>query len=140
MTDSPENMTLAVTWAGDDRALGTVSIMPRKPGVFEIGYIFARAAWGQGVAHESVACVIDHIFASMRARRIYADTDPDNSGSIALLERLGFVREGYLREEWETHIGVRDTALYGLLKREWNTAERLPHQPVAPAKAGAAGK
>ena len=48
----------------------------------------------------------------------FADVDPDNSASRRLLERLGFLLEGILREEWETHIGVRDTALYGLLKEE----------------------
>jgi len=32
---------------------------------------------------------------------------------------MGFKLEGLLRAEWETHIGVRDTTLYGLLREEW---------------------
>ena len=52
-------------------------------------------------------------------RRVFADTDPDNRGSIALLERLGFRLEGRLRGEWHTHIGVRDSLIYGLLAEEW---------------------
>lgn len=39
--------------------------------------------------------------------------------SIRLVERLSFRLEGRLRAEWETHIGVRDTLIYGLLKDEW---------------------
>ena len=49
-----------------------------------------------------------------------ADTDPDNIGSNRLLERLGFKLEGHLRAEWETHIGVRDSLIWGLLAAEWN--------------------
>ncbi len=56
---------------------------------------------------------------NLSARRVMADTDPDNIGSIKLLEKLGFQREGYLREEWETHIGVRDSLIFGLLRNEW---------------------
>ena len=43
---------------------------------------------------------------------------------IALLERLGFRREGLLRAEWETHIGVRDSVILGLLRDEWRSARR----------------
>lgn len=68
--------------------------------------------------------VLDRLFAEGQ-RRVFADTDPENRASRALLERLGFALEGVLRAEWETHIGVRDTALYGLLAREWRGRERL---------------
>jgi len=80
--------------------------------------MLARAHWGGGIAAEAVGVVIDRIFAEGQ-RRVFADTDPDNRPSRALLERLGFRLEGLLRAEWETHIGVRDTTLYGLLADEW---------------------
>ena len=73
------------------------------------------------VAAEAVTRVIDQLFAEGQ-RRVFADTDPDNVASRRLLERLGFRLEGMLRGEWETHIGVRDTALYGLLREEWRGA------------------
>jgi RimJ/RimL family protein N-acetyltransferase len=34
------------------------------------------------------------------------------------LTRLGFTLEGRLRAEWQTHIGVRDSLIYGLLAEE----------------------
>jgi RimJ/RimL family protein N-acetyltransferase len=111
-------------WTGwaitlDGTAIGTVSAHRRRPGVYEIGYLLARRYWGQGYAREAVSRLIDLLIVEEGARRIFADTDPDNAGSIALLERLGFRREGLLREEWETHIGIRDTLLLGLLAHEW---------------------
>ncbi|WP_447762325.1 GNAT family N-acetyltransferase [Sphingopyxis panaciterrae] len=105
--------------AGDDVALGWVILMDGKPGVGEIGYILRRDHWGAGLAREAVARVIEYGFTAGELRRIFADTDPENAGSIALLERLGFQREGHLRDEWETHIGVRDSLIFGLLLDEW---------------------
>lgn len=104
-------------------AQGWVTLRDRRPGVSEIGYLIGRSLWGQGYGREAVARVLDHGFDRPGQRRVYADVDPENASSIRLLERLGFVREGHLREEWETHIGVRDTILYGLLAREWLSGE-----------------
>lgn len=111
----------AITLAGDDTAIGWVAAgEKRQGGVTEIGYLLARAHWGRGIAAEAVSAVIDRLFAEGQ-RRVFADTDPDNAPSLALLDRLGFRREGYLRGEWETHIGVRDSVILGLLKDEWRS-------------------
>jgi len=112
----------AITLAGDDTAIGWVAAgEKRQGGVTELGYILARAHWGRGIAREAVSVVIDRLFAEGQ-RRVFADTDPENLASIALLERLGFRREGLLRGEWETHIGVRDSVILGLLRDEWRAA------------------
>lgn len=109
----------AITLRGDDTAIGFVAAGEKRQGnVSEIGYMLARPHWGAGIAVEAVSAVIDRIFAEGQ-RRVFADTDPENLASRGLLERLGFRFEGMLRAEWETHIGVRDTALYGLLPADW---------------------
>lgn len=109
----------AIILAGEDTAIGWVAAgEKRQGGVTELGYILAREHWGRGIAREAVSAVIDQLFAEGQ-RRVFADTDPENAASIALLERLGFRREGLLRAEWETHIGVRDSVILGLLKDEW---------------------
>jgi ribosomal-protein-alanine N-acetyltransferase len=109
----------------DDVAIGWVILIDGKPAVKEIGYILHRDYWRGGIAREAVACVIDYGFVELKLRRIFADTDPENRGSITLLERLGFQYEGRLRGEWETHIGVRDSLIFGLLRGEW-TMEKNP--------------
>lgn len=110
----------AVTLAGDDTAIGFVAVgEKRQANVSELGYMLARPHWGSGVAREAVSAVLDHLFRVEGQRRVFADTDPDNAPSNALLASLGFVLEGRLRAEWETHIGVRDTNLWGLLAHEW---------------------
>lgn len=110
----------AITRQGSDTAIGFVAAGEKRQGrVSELAYMLARSHWGAGYAREAVAAVIDQLFAEGQ-RRVFADADPEAAASRGLLERLGFRLEGILRAEWETHIGVRDTALYGLLAAEWS--------------------
>lgn len=109
-----------ITLKGDNTAIGFVAMGEKRQGrVSKVGYLLVRAHWGRGIAREAVSRVIEHLFAIEDQRRIFADTDPENRQSRNLLESLGFQQEGVLRGEWETHIGVRDSVIYGLLKDEW---------------------
>lgn len=118
--EPPYSPTWAITLSGgDDRAIGWVVLIESRKGVREIGYILHRDHWGSGVGKEAVSRVLDHGFDDLKLRRIYADVDPDNLASAGLLKKFGFQQEGYMREEWETHIGVRDSLLFGLLAAEW---------------------
>lgn len=119
----------AITLKGDDTALGTAligtvaSYEKRQGKVTEIGYILSRQYWGRGYVTEAVTALIDQLFAEGQ-RRVFADTDPDNAPSIAVLKRLGFTLEATLRGEWETHIGVRDSLIWGMLEDEWRARPR----------------
>jgi RimJ/RimL family protein N-acetyltransferase len=55
----------------------------------------------------------------MGLHRIEADIDPRNTASARCLERLGFVKEGLLRERWIVEGEVSDSAIYGLLQPDW---------------------
>ena len=115
----------------DGEPIGTLSAGPRQAGVFEVGYLLVRRHWGGGYGREMVAGLVAMLFEEPATRRIYADVDPDNTASIALLEGLGFQLEGRLRQSWDSHIGIRDSLIYGLLAEEW----RGPPSPVAPRRA-----
>jgi ribosomal-protein-alanine N-acetyltransferase len=85
----------------------------------EIGYAFAREFWGKGYASETVELAIAFAFGPVNLHRIEADVHPDNSGSLRLLEKQGFKREGYLRERWH-HLGkIEDGVFLGLLRPDW---------------------
>lgn len=85
----------------------------------EIGFCLGRKFWGNGYMVEAASALIEHGFKNVGLRRIEADVDPRNLSSIQLLERLGFRREGHLRERWIIGGEVMDTALYGLLRSDW---------------------
>jgi len=67
--------------------------------------------------------ILRHLFDGMGLRRIEADIDPRNLASCRLVEKLGFVREGTLRERWHVNGEVCDSAIYGLLRRDFIDAQ-----------------
>jgi len=88
----------------------------------ELGYAMGRAYWGQGYMHEALQALLSHAFEVLELRRLEADVDPRNAASIRTLERLGFQREGFLRERWHVEGEIQDAVFYGLLRREWKRA------------------
>ncbi|MFC2951127.1 GNAT family N-acetyltransferase [Marinicaulis aureus] len=120
--DGTENTTWAIVEREDGDALGRATLIPRERDIWEIGIMLCPGAQGRGLAMKALADIIDDGFDNRGARRIFADIDTDNTPSIRLFERLGFQREGVLRGTWLTHIGERDSVIFGLLrsdKRVW---------------------
>lgn len=85
----------------------------------EIGYALGRPFWGSGYMHEALSAFIEYAFYTLDLNRLEADIDPRNEASAKTLERLGFVKEGLLRERWIVSGEVADTGFYGLLRRDW---------------------
>ena len=85
----------------------------------ELGYAMAHAHWGKGYMNEALKALVSHVFEVMELRRLEADVDPRNAASIRTLERLGFQREGFLRERWHVNGEIQDALFYGLLRHEW---------------------
>ena len=105
-----------------NKLIGTVTLfnLSLSNGRAEIGYAMARAYWGKGYMNEALKAMIVHAFDVVKLRRLEADVDPRNTGSVRTLERLGFQREGFLRERWHVEGEIQDAFFYGLLKREWS--------------------
>jgi RimJ/RimL family protein N-acetyltransferase len=110
----------------DDAIIGTctlawVSATHRRA---ELGFALARPHWGAGIMREALVRLIDFSFDELDLHRLEADVDPRNARSMGLLERLGFRREGHLRERWHVGGEICDGIFYGLLAREWRDAAR----------------
>ena len=118
-----DHLRLGIELAESGLFLGTCSLFSinctcRRA---EVGYGLGSFAWGQGYMHEALRTLLDFGFGELDLNRIEADIDPRNGASARTLERLGFTREGYLRERWIVGDEVSDTAIYGLLRREWRS-------------------
>jgi [ribosomal protein S5]-alanine N-acetyltransferase len=85
----------------------------------EIGYVLGQAHWGLGYMREALTEMLRHAFGPMGLRRVEAEVDPRNHASDRVLHRLGFTREGLLRQRWVSKGEVKDTHIYGLLQHEW---------------------
>lgn len=104
-----------------DTVIGTTTLfnLSLDNGRAELGYAMSRAYWGKGYMNEALKALVSHAFEVMGLRRLEADVDPRNATSIRTLERLGFQREGFLRERWHVNGEIQDALFYGLLRHEW---------------------
>lgn len=113
------DMTGAHVWAITEtggEALGRIGLFIEREGVGEIGIIMRPEATGRGLASKALNLVVAYGFENLDLHRIGADIDPDNTSSISLFLRAGFQREGLLRGNWKTHLGVRDSVIMGKLR------------------------
>jgi [ribosomal protein S5]-alanine N-acetyltransferase len=111
----------AVADAGSDRCLGMVTYYDghiRYKRV-SIGYIINPGCHRQGIATEAASAVLDHCFGELGLHRVQAFIQPDNTASRALVEKLGFSREGLLRDNLRVGETWRDQMLYALLKTDY---------------------
>jgi ribosomal-protein-alanine N-acetyltransferase len=90
-----------------------------------LGYCYDDAAWGHGYATEAARALLRWAFDTLDLNRVQAETDTRNMASARVLEKLGFVREGTLREDCIVNGEVSDSWVYGLIRREW----RPPPEP-----------
>ncbi|MEM1057251.1 MAG: GNAT family N-acetyltransferase [Bacteroidota bacterium] len=112
----------AIADAETDRMMGTCTLTSwdkdnRHAG---IGFILAREFWGRGLATEAVRRVLRFGFEEMDLHRVEADVHPGNAASLALLEKVGFQREGYFRERWFTFEVWEDSVILGLLRSDFD--------------------
>ena len=89
----------------------------------EVGFDLAKGYWGRGLMQEAVDRILDHGFTSLKMNRVEALVHPDNRQSIRLLEKLGFQREGTIRDRFFFRDRYYDHELFSLLSREWRMGE-----------------
>ena len=99
-------------WAGGP-ILGTCNYTNIVRGAFHachLGYQVARDQQGRGLMAEALRAANDYVFGTLRLHRIMANFRPENDRSRRLLQRLGFVEEGFARSylfidgAWRDHV------------------------------------
>ncbi len=99
---------------------------------WELGYVFHPDHWGHGYASEAASALVAACFRDRGAHRIVAHCDQLNVRSWRLLERIGFRREGAMRQNAsfttdEDGAPVwKDTYLYAALGQEWAAVRPVP--------------
>ena len=88
-----------------------------------LGYGIDAAFEGRGLITKSCRVFLDHAFDVMKLNRVEIRCHTGNERSCAVAERLGFTREGVLRQVERIHERLADMIVYGLLADEWRAAE-----------------
>src|SRR5579863_5034596 len=121
MADEGTGARLAVERASDRTFIGWCTLQRWNPDYrsASLGYCYDEAAWGHGYATEAARVLLQWGFDALDLNRVQAEVDTRNLASARVLEKLGFVREGTLREDCVVNGEVSDSWVYGLIRREW---------------------
>jgi RimJ/RimL family protein N-acetyltransferase len=122
LPDAPHDLVLAVAARGDGRLVGVIGLhhLDDPARKAELGiFIGPPAEWGRGFAGEAIALLVRHGFDALGLNRIWLHVHADHAGAIRLYERLGFRREGLLRQSGRRGEGYVDVVVMGLLREEW---------------------
>jgi [ribosomal protein S5]-alanine N-acetyltransferase len=113
---------LAVTPHTDDRLIGFARLGLSGVQAAKLGFAIAAPHWGHGYALDAARTIIRFGFTTLGLHRISGAIGPDNAASLALITRLGFTREGRLRDHVFTNGAWRDSILYSFLVHEWEAS------------------
>jgi ribosomal-protein-alanine N-acetyltransferase len=86
----------------------------------QIGYDLEPACWGQGIMTEALMEMLRFGFEEMDLNRIQVMVAPRNERSTRLVLRLGFKKEGVLRDNFVFKGKLQDDVMFSLLRREWD--------------------
>ncbi len=86
----------------------------------EIGYILSPKYWNAGIMTEALDAVLNYGFKTMKLHSVEATVNPNNAASIKVLEKQGFTREAYFREDYYFEGRFLDSAVYSLIYRNFN--------------------
>ena len=114
-------IAFAIADAGTDRLIGSCDLRrpdPEDAALGEIGYLLSADARGRGYAARAVDLLVRWAFESLGMERIQALAHPDNPRSHAVLERVGFRREGLLRGYRAGDRGRENRIMFALLRGE----------------------
>ena len=113
------SVTWAIAFKDDDRMIGHCVLFHFNHDNHraEIGFMMNRDYWRRGLMQQALQAVINFGIEKLGLHRFEADVDPGNTGSLALLEKLGFEREGYFRERWLICGDWKDSVMLGLINK-----------------------
>jgi len=112
-------MRWAITIPGHPELVGTCGLHNLNKAHYkgEVGYDLHPDYWGKGIMTNAIHEVLLYAFDQLQLNRVEAFVDPANTSSSNLLRRVGFEKEGMLRDAFFEKGQFVDAELYSILKR-----------------------
>lgn len=114
-----EKPTTTFAIATESEAIGCIGLrlgddVHRKTA--EMGYWLGEPFWGRGIMSEAVREFTGWAFKAFDLQRIFAQPFADNTGSLRVLEKAGFVCEGRMRANVFKDGKVLDSFIYARVR------------------------
>ncbi|MEK3782710.1 GNAT family protein [Paenibacillus sp. FSL W8-0919] len=123
MSEEEDALRWGIELTGSGRVIGSCGLNQwQLAGAYrgEFGCELASDCQGKGFMTEAAELAMRFAFQEMGLNRIEAFVQPGNARAVRFFERLGYTREGVLREYRHTSTGYVDAVVFSMLKRDWN--------------------
>ncbi|MEL6251265.1 MAG: GNAT family protein [Bacteroidota bacterium] len=113
-------LTFGISYKG--RLAGVISLVAQEDiyrKTAEIGYWLGEPFWGKGIATQAVKMITKYGFEQMDFIRLYAGIFEYNIGSMRVLEKNGYVKEGIFKKALIKNNQIWDEHRYALLKEDF---------------------
>ena len=121
MIESDDNYMFAIIHKETGGHIGNVKIGPIHS-VYKhtfVGYLIGdKTYWGKGLASEAVYLAAKFCFDTLKLHKVNAGVIAPNIGSLKVLEKLGFQKEGCIRADVLLEDKYINVCKYGVLKAE----------------------
>ncbi|NYB75359.1 MULTISPECIES: GNAT family N-acetyltransferase [Sedimentibacter] len=87
--------------------------------LFEVGYVIGKRFWNKGIMTEAMKPLLKFFFEEVGVNRIEARHDTKNPGSGKVMVKSGMQIEGILRQAGKNNTGICDSAIYSILKEDY---------------------
>lgn len=106
----------------DNQIMGLIELREKEngDGVAEIGIWIAQDHHSEGYGTDATKILVDHAFNELRYHKVYARAFESNNASQSIWNKLGFEKEGELREQAYREGSYEDIYVYGVLEDEWS--------------------
>jgi [ribosomal protein S5]-alanine N-acetyltransferase len=92
----------------------------------EMGMWIGVEWWGRGYATEAARAILDHGFESLGLNRIYDHHMVRNPASGRVLEKIGMMKEGLLRQPVRKWGKFEDVVVFAIVRDDWSKAQPFP--------------
>jgi ribosomal-protein-alanine N-acetyltransferase len=132
----PTHVGYLVLRKADDALVGVFNFSEIVRGAFQstyLGYYAFEPHAGNGYMAEGLALALDVAYRKLRLHRVEVNVQPANKRSLALVERLGFSREGYSRRYVKIAGRWRDHVRFAMLAENWRRKRASTRKKLARA-------
>ncbi len=124
---SDTDLNLGIVAVATEKLIGTTALhrieSRHRHASFGLA-IGEKGEWGKGYGTEAARLLLDHAFLTLNLNRVWLHVFEYNHRGLAVYERVGFRREGILRQDCFRAGKYWDTIVMGILREEWESIRR----------------
>jgi RimJ/RimL family protein N-acetyltransferase len=122
MRKDKDNYVYAIRTLAEDKLIGSCGLhrvdWRNRKALFGIG-VGDRSYWGRGYGTDATRVLMEYAFDELNLNRVFLEVYDFNARAIHSYEKVGFVREGTLRQDLFRDGAYHDTYIMGLLREDW---------------------